>query len=192
MVLFNKISEKKLLDVRNKIFLEKGIPALFKCGFERSPFSTAWFGRNNLGDYTYELCRASKGSHLEIIVTHISKGDNWIKIFLNIFELHPELLSLRHLNGVDGLKYHLPPNSLTKMRLRVDGFKGISLFNFEKHKLKFFNSESGLKRRIGELSSLIETDLTNIDFFVERWCELHQPNVTDWEGNRLNSHPRRI
>lgn len=189
MGLFYKISDKELLKIRNKIFLESGIPALKNNSFEKSPFSTAWFGKNNLGDYTYELCRVSQGSRLEIIVTHISKGDNWIKIFLNIFELKPKLNSLEHLKGVDGLQYHLPPNSLTKMRLHIDDIKGIPLFNyhfmFGGHKIQSSNSESGVKRSIKKLSNLIEKDLTNIDSFVKRWHELHQPNVTDWEGNKL-------
>lgn len=188
MGLLYKISEKEFLEIRNKIFLKSGIPSLQKNGFEKSPFSTAWFGKNNMGDYTYELCRVSEGSQLEIIVTHISKGDSWIKIFLNIFELYPEIKSIEQLNGVDGLQYHLPPNSLTKMRLRIDDIKGVPLFNYDfmfgGHKLKSFKTESGLNKRIEELSSLIKEDLTNIDSFVKRWFKLHQLNVTDWKGDK--------
>ncbi|MEO6732332.1 MAG: hypothetical protein ABIN01_14035 [Ferruginibacter sp.] len=188
MGLVYKISDKELLDIRNKIFIESGIQSLEKNSFTKSPFSTALFGRNNLGDYTYELCRVSKGSQLEILVTHISKGDNWIKIYLNIFKLFPEIQSIEQLNGVDGLQYHLLPNSLTKMRLRVDDIKGIPLFNyhfmFGGHKLKSFKTERGLKKGMKELSSLIKEDLTNIDSFVKRWYEIHQVNVTDWKGNK--------
>lgn len=81
--LFSKVSDKELLKVRNELFVEHGIPALEKNGFVKSPFSTAWFGKNNLGDYTYQLCRISDSGSLEIVKTHISKGDNWVKIFLN-------------------------------------------------------------------------------------------------------------
>lgn len=190
MGLFYKVSEKELFEVRNKIFLEKGIPALKKNGFEQSPFSTAWFGKNNLGDLTYELCRVRKDSILEIVVTHISKGDQWIKVFLNIFKLSPDFRSLEQLQGVDGLQYHLPPNSLTKMRLRSDDIKGMPLldyhFMFGGHKIRSYHTKIGYDREIRELSKRIEKDLTNIDSFVERWHKLHQPNLTDWQGNRIS------
>lgn len=131
------------------------------------------------------MCRLSQNTRLEIVETIIARGDRWIQIYLNIFELRPQVASPEQLKGVDGLKYDLPPNSLTRMRLRVDDFKGMPLFNFVEHKLKSFNSESGLKKRAEELGDLIEKDLTNIDSFIKKWHELHQPNVTDWSGNRV-------
>jgi hypothetical protein len=184
MGIFYSLSDKELLEIRNKIFFKSGIETLKKNGFEKSPFSTSWYGRNNLGDYTYELCRLSSNSFIEIVTTHISKGDSWIKIFLNIFQLTPEVKSLRQLDGVDGLQFHLPPNSVTKMRLRVDDFKGLPLFNFVEHKIKSYNSKNGLQKRIEKLSKLIEKDLSNIDSFVQRWHEMHQPVVTNWNGVR--------
>jgi hypothetical protein len=189
MGLFYKISDKELLKIRKQIFLDKGIPALKKNGFKQSPLSTAWFGKNNLGDYTFELCRRSKESYLEMIVTHISKGDRWIKIFLNIFKLSPVLKSMEQLNSVDGLQYHLPPNSITKMELRWDDIKGMPLldyhFMFGGHKLRSFHTKAGFSQRVKELSNRIEKDMTNIDTFVNRWHELHEPNVVDWEGNKI-------
>ena len=190
MGLFYKVSEKELLLIRNRIFLDKGLSSLKNNGFDQSPFATAWFGKNNLGDFTYELCRVRKDSILEIVVTHISKGDHWIKVFLNIFKLSPDLRYLEQLQGVDGLQFHLPPNSLAKMRLRSDDIKGMPLldyhFMFGGHKIRSYYTKSGYDRQIGELSKRIEKDLINIDSFVERWHELHQPNLTDWEGNRIN------
>lgn len=184
-----KPTDKELLELRKRIFLERGIPALEQNGFKKSPFSTAWYGRNNLGDYTYELCRLSTKSHLEITKVFIAKGDRWIQVYLNIFELHPEPISILDLSGHDGIKFSLPPNSLTKMRLKSDDIKGIPLFNyhflFGGHKLKSFNSENGLNKRSKKLGDLIEQDLTNIDDFIKRWHELHRPNVVDWEGNKI-------
>lgn len=66
------------------------------------------------------MCRLSKDSRIESIEIHISKGDKWIKMFLNIFALNPIAITLEQLKGVDGLQYHLPPSSLTKVRLRID------------------------------------------------------------------------
>ncbi|MCR9014604.1 hypothetical protein [Aquiflexum gelatinilyticum] len=189
MRLFYKASEKELLLIRNRIFHDKCLPALKKNGFEQSPFSTAWFGKNNLGDFTYELCRVRIDSILEIVETHVSKGDKWIKVYLNIFKLSPDLRFLQQLQGVDGLQYHLPPNSLTKMRLRSDDIKGMPLldyhFMFGGHKIRSYHTKTGYDREIRKLNNRIEKDLNNIDSFVERWHELHKPNLTDWKGNRL-------
>ncbi len=187
----SKNLEKKILEARNDIFLKVALPTLQQQKFTQSPFSTAWFGKNNLGDYTYELIRLLSDNTLEMIVTHISKGDRWIKIFLNIFELTPELRSLDQLEGVDGLQYHLPPNSISKMRLKSDDIKGVPLFSYDfmfgGHKLKSFSNEKTLERRREELSNLLEKDLSNIDSFIKRWHELYKPNVTDWEGNRIQN-----
>ncbi len=189
MGLFLKMSDKKLLEIRNHIFIDKGIPALKKNGFIQSPFPSDWFGRNNLNDYMYTLCRISTTSHLEMITTHISRGDIWIKIFLNIFQISPTPSSIEELMGLDGLKYSLPPNSLTRMRLRMDDRRTIPLFSYDSmfggHRLKSFYSEQGLKQRAEQLGKLIEKDMTNIDSFIKRWHEIHRPNVTDWDGNLL-------
>jgi hypothetical protein len=189
MGLSYKISDKKLLDIRNKIFAERGIPALYKNGFKKSPFSTAWYGWNNLGDFTYELCRVGDHSNLEIITTHISKGDSWIKLYLNIFQLNANFKSLEQLNAVDGLQYHIPPNSTTKMRLRIDDTVGPPIFRIlfgKAHKIGSYFSKNGLDRKIMELSDLIEKDMNHIDYFVKRWYEIyHEPARTTWDGHRV-------
>jgi len=186
MGLFSKVSDKEVLEIRNKVFLESGIPSLKENGFIQSPFPNAWYGKDDIGGYTYELCKLSSNSHLEIITTYIVKGDKWIKIYLNIFKLDPTPSSLKELKTVDSIKFSLPPNSLTKMRLRNDDYKGPPLFYMlflPEHKLKSFNSKSSPEERTKELGSLIKKDMQNIDSFVKRWHELHTPNVTDWEGN---------
>lgn len=188
MSLLFSVSDKELLSIRNNIFKEVGIPELKKNGFSRSPFSTSWFGKNNLGGYSYELCRLATNSTLEIIVAHISKGDEWIKVFLNIFKLSPEITSVYQLQGYDGLKYHLPPNSLTKMRLRSDEYKGPPLFYmlfYPEYKISRSYSKGGFEREVKKLTELVKKDMTNIDFFVRKWHELHQINETDWEGNKI-------
>jgi len=190
MGLFYKMSDKKLLEIRNKIFCEDGIPVLEKNGFEQSPFPTSWYGKDDMGGYTYELCRLSNEEHLEIVTVYIIKGERWVQIHLNIFKLSPELNSLEELKETDAIKFYLPPDSITKMRLRVDDIKGMPLFDyhfmFGGHKIKSYNSENGLKKRINQLRRLIKKDLMNIDYFVERWHDIHQLNVTDWEGNKVN------
>jgi hypothetical protein len=190
MSLFFKPSAKELLEFRNQIVLESGIPLLEK-GFKKSPFSTSWFGRDSLHGYTYELCRLTPESKLQVIEIQITRGDKWIKFILNIFKLTPNPESLDQLNGVDGLQFKLPPNSITEMRLRVDDIKGPPLFDynfmFRKHKIGSYYTKSGLSKRIKQLSEIIERDLNNIDHFIERWHELHEPLVTTWEGHPIKN-----
>jgi hypothetical protein len=190
MKIFYKISEKEMLDIRNNIVLESAIPILIKNGFSKTPFSTSWYGRNNLNDFTYELCRLSSSSRLELIEIQISRGDKWLKFFLNIFELVPYLKSLDQLQGSDGLKFHIPPDSITKMHLRSDDIIGPPLFRLRYlygHKLKSFKTQHGLLRKIDKLKRTIEKDSSNINHFVKLWHELHQPTKTSWAGHPINN-----
>lgn len=191
MGLFYKATNKEILTVRNQLFLEKGIPALTKNGFVKSPFSTAWYGRNDHQGFTYELCRVNDKSLLERLEIHIVNGEKWIQIKLNIFELIPTLKSITDLKGFDGLQFVLPPNSLSEMRLRVNDFNGSPLFHmlFRKAlKLGTYYTKKGLQKRTRELSQLIGNDMRNIDGFVKRWHLLHVPLKTNWEGYPINAN----
>jgi hypothetical protein len=190
--MFYKASDKELLEIRKKIFIERGIPALTKNGFSKSPFSTAWFGKDDLGGYTYELCRLTGKKHLETLLVFVIKRENSLKLYLNIFELQPELESLSQLQGVDGLQFSLPPNSTTRMKLRsVQDVKGPPILSYDywtkQYKISTYYTKGGLTEEANKLGKLIETDLTNIDHFVRRWHELHRPFVTSWEGVALKS-----
>lgn len=52
-----------------------------------------------------------------------------------------------------------------------------------RHKVGFFFSQAGLKRRLEELGGLIEEDLRNVDGFVLRWLVDNQPILTDGNVN---------
>lgn len=178
------ILSKRILAERNRFFLEKGITSLHSKGFEKSPFSTAPFGQNNVGGYTYKLCRLNE--HLECITTHISKRDKYIKIYINIFNLTPTPESLMQLKGLSGMNYGLSPSNRTEMRLRIDDSVGPPIFRIlfgKEHKLGFYWSETGFNNRVKQLGDLIQNDMNNIDYFVKRWYEIHKrPAQTNWEG----------
>ena len=116
--MLNKVSDKTLLKIRNSILLN-AIPILEEQGFEKSPFISSWFGRNNLGDFTYDLARLSN-SCIELLTFHISKGDKWIKAYLNIFDLFPIPKTLSELNKINGIAFRLAPNNRTQMRLDIE------------------------------------------------------------------------
>jgi hypothetical protein len=188
MGLFYKATRKEILEIRNKIIREAGIPTLEKKGFKKSPFSTSWYGKDDLQGFTYYLCRLTGDSVLQDIEIQIVRDDDWIKIILNIFKLHPSLDALDMLRGVDGLQYKLPPNSLTEMRLRSDDITGPPIFRLAYttgHKLKRYYTEDGLAKSINKLRRTVEDDLNNIEKFIKRWHELHQPLTTSWTGHQI-------
>ncbi|MEL7220768.1 MAG: hypothetical protein AAGJ93_05575 [Bacteroidota bacterium] len=176
-----KVDDHLILKEKNRIFVNKAIPALNANGFEQSPFTSSWYGKNNLHDYTYELCRLNTNS-LEYLTTDIILGDKFIQIYLNIFSLDRVPESLDALKEYSGLQFQLQPNISTRMRLRDDDIQTIPLLNFTEYKIGRYLTQKGFKRRVKELEKLIENDMSNIDSFVSRWHELHTPITTDWEG----------
>ena len=165
MRLLYTVPDRDLLLIRNDIIKETCIPELRMKDFLQSPFSTSWFGKNNLGDYSYEFCRLSKNSVIEILLVHINKGDSWIKFLLNVFKLSPKLDDIEQLRGVDGLKFHLPPNSLTRMRLRSDEYKVPPFFYmlfYPEHKIGRSYTKIGFDREVQELEKLIKKDMIKL------------------------------
>jgi len=188
MKLIYTVEDKELLKVRNEVFKEVGIPSLLKNGFELSPFKTSWHGqydRSSRG-YIYDFCRLSSENYLEQISVNILHGEKWIKIHLNIYELYPSLNLLSLLKDFDGLEFGTPDKISTKMRLRSDDYKGPPLFYMfflPEHKLGKFYSKNGYKSEVAKLTKLIQSDMENINAFVERWHKIFVPKKTDWNGN---------
>jgi len=183
-----KISDKEVLDARNSIFKDCGIPELEKKGYVKSPFRTSWFGQydSNIRGYSYELCKLTNQNHLHIITADMVKGDKWIKIYLNIFELNQQLHSIDDLKDCDGINFKLPPNDATNMQLRSDDYKGPPLFYMlflPEHKLGKINNQTSFEKEVSKLRNLVKKDMDNIDSFVKRWHELHESSRTDKEGN---------
>lgn len=183
-----KISEKEILNARNSIFKDYGIPELEKNGYVKSPFKTSWFGQydSNIRGYSYELCKLADQNHLHIITADMVKGDKWMKIYLNIFKLNKKLYSIDELKDCDGINFKLPPNDSTTMQLRSDDYKGPPLFYMlflPEHKLGKINSQSNFEKEVSKLKDLVKKDMANIDSFVHRWYELYMPYITDKEGN---------
>jgi hypothetical protein len=160
MGLFYSATAKELLETRKKIFLDKGMPTLHKNGFEKSPFSNSWFGKDNTGSYSWEFCKLTENSSLQKVSVDIIRGDKYIQIRLNIFKLNSQIKSLQQLKNVDGIQFNLPPNSLSNMRLHVDDFRGIPLFNydfmFRNHKLAtyFTKQEQSGKEVLAALKTI--------------------------------------
>jgi hypothetical protein len=74
------------------------------------------------------------------------------------------------------------------MQLRTDDIKGPPIFRLGYsfgHKLKGFYTKSGLTTNVGKLRKNIETDMNNIEKFIGRWRELHQPLTTSWTGHSI-------
>lgn len=189
MKLIYEVSDKEILKVRNEIFKKVEIP-LLKNGFELSPFKTSWHGqydRSSRG-YIYYFSRLSERNCLEEISVYMFHGEKWIQIYLNVYELNPSLNSLEVLKDFDGLEFGTPDKISTRMRLRVGDYKGPPLFNvlfLPEHKLGKFYTKNGYESEVAKLSKLIQSDMQNINFFVEKWHKMFIPKKTDWKGNLL-------
>lgn len=193
MSLFYISTDKEILFERHKLFQEVGVPALLKNGFEFDPFKTSWHGQYDKGiqGYIYQFARLSENKYLERLEVYIIKGESWIQIFLNIFELLPRLDFLSDLNQFEGIKYGTTPNNLTKMRLRNDDYKGPPIFYMlflPEYRLGKFYTNAGFLKEVKKLKELIKSDMENIDSFVKRWHEKHKANVTDWKGNVITQN----
>jgi hypothetical protein len=92
MGLFYSASPKELLKIRNNIVVDFGLPALNRNGFQKLPFSTAWFGKSENIGYSYEVCRLRDNSELDIITIHIIRGDRWIQGYLIILSCNQLLI----------------------------------------------------------------------------------------------------
>ena len=182
MSLLYKATDKELLKLRQDIFIRFGIPSLEKQGFKKTPFSGSHFGWNGFG-YMYEYCRILEKSRLEMVTVNINRGEKWVQIYLNIFQLFPDISAIEQLDGIDGVQFHLPPNTDTLMRLEPP--KGIIFHKMPQHKIKIYFTKVGLENRLSQLGNLIEDDLNNIDDFIKRWLKIYSPLLTIWDGNPL-------
>ena len=161
--MFYKVSEKQMLKDRNNLFKEVGILALQKNNFVRSPFSTSWNGEyyDGIQGYLYEFGRISKDDLFESIKVFIVKGDKYIDVFINIFRISPELKIINELKYFEGTKFDIPPNSITKMRLRNDDYKGPPLFYMlflPENKIGRFYTKSGYEAELSKLKKFIKSD----------------------------------
>ena len=183
-VLF-QVSAEEMVELRNRIFTERGVPNLLLNGYEKAPFSSSWNGKEDFGGYNYEFCRLREG-YLEFLHIYITKGDSWIEMQLNVFEIHPPITFMEELQEISHIKYILPPAVRTSMRLRFDDYIWIPIitpFCFRKHKIGRFFTRWGLNREVKKLEHLIAKDMAHINAFVSRWHELHIPYRMDREGN---------
>jgi hypothetical protein len=185
MFRLTKEEKEELFKVRNRIFLERGVPYLIENKFMKSPFSTAWYGKNNLGDYSYEFCRLTNDSKLEKLSAHISKDDLWVKIFLNIFKLTPRPKNLMEFKGCDGINYCLSPNNKQEMRLRSDHAKGLSILSDNKYKLSKSFFHRNFESSMDDLGRVIANDMKNINQFIAIWHSHYKPNLVNWSGKIL-------
>lgn len=183
-------TEKKVLKIRNEIFLQDAVPILQEKGFEKSPFKTTCFGRLDSLAYIYEMCRLRDDRFLDLITVNIHRKDKYIKIFINSFELFPQIASISQLSEVDGLKYHIPPNSKKKMRIDVDFIKGPPIlsksFWFDQLELGSYFTKKGYCKQVEKLRKTVISKVRNIDLFFQKWSKLHSPNVVKYDGELLN------
>lgn len=124
---------------------------------------------------------------MQLIIIHVSKEDLWIKIFLNIFKLSPNINSIFDLSTCDGINFHVSPNNKNEMRLKIDGYKFPPILRdlfYQQYKLSnpFFTNHKFI---VTKLRNVLKKDMNNIDLFISKWHKLHSTRYTDWEGNSI-------
>lgn len=182
---YKKVTDKESLKIRNDIFLQDIVPILERKGFFKSPFKTPQFGStSNHNIFIYDMCRLQKNGVLEFVSTRICSHDRYMKMYINAFQLHPEIESVFSLKEIDDIKFHLSPNNKTEMWIDTDFIVGPPLFSidfwFNCLMLKKSFTEKGLKKRIEELKKKVIAKVENIDMFFGKWYDKHYPNVVTW------------
>ena len=103
--------------------------------------------------------------------------------------MQPNIKNTEQLIDKDGIRFGLPPNSVTSIRLLIEVIKCrylriYSIF-FKNLKLGWYFSKRGLEREAKRLGDLLEQDLNSIDLYIEFWHKNHKRLLTDWEGNPI-------
>lgn len=181
-----KASEGNMLESIGKEFEARAVLKLMQNRFIHSPFSTSWFGKNNLGGYTYEFCKLLSSGHLQWLTVHIPRGDRSVSVFLNIFALSPAPESLEELSGLNGLKFAIRPLKDTSMNFREED-RGLQLlFHVNSYRVGRYFTKRQFEQKIAILGDKLERDFSNIQYFVNRWYKTRgNPQITDWEGRVL-------
>jgi hypothetical protein len=92
---------------------------------------------------------------------HINKEDSYVKLYLNIFDVGSAITGSKYIENKNALKLHLPPLSLTKMRLRSDDYRFLPIitpFFYKEHKLGFYLSKKGFNNQVNKLCKLLRED----------------------------------
>lgn len=181
-------TRKDILKVRKDIFLKDALPILKEKGFVDEPFKTSNFGWCGFG-YIYDMCRLRQGKFLDFVSVRITQGDRYIKIFINAFEVTPQLGSLSSLKETEGLKYVILPNSEKEMRLDSDFIKGMPALSKEFWsgglKVGRYFTEIGYNNQVEKLKEKVMSRVCDIDAYFEKWHGCHRPNLVKWDGELI-------
>lgn len=183
-----KATWKDILKARKDIFLKDALPILKEKGFVDEPFKTSNFGWCGFG-YIYDMCRLRQGKFLDFVSVRITQGDRYIKIFINAFEVTPQLGSLSSLKETEGLKYVILPNSEKEMRLDSDFIKGMPALSKEFWsgglKAGRYFTEIGYNNQVEKLKEKVMSRVCDIDAYFEKWHGCHRPNLVKWDGELI-------
>ena len=130
-----------------------------------------------------------------MICSVLEKADSWnlsffynkyIQIFINAFEVTPQLGSLSALKEMEGIKYFIRPNNEKEMRLDSDFIKGAPVlskqFWFGGLKLGHYFTEIGYNNQVGKLKEKVKSKVSVIDAYFDKWYGCHSPNLVKWDG----------
>ena len=135
------------------------------------------------------MCIRDRGKFLDFVSVRITQGDRYIKIFINAFEVTPQLGSLSSLKETEGLKYVILPNSEKEMRLDSDFIKGMPALSKEFWsgglKVGRYFTEIGYNNQVEKLKEKVMSRVCDIDAYFEKWHGCHRPNLVKWDGELI-------
>ena len=161
-----KATKKEILKVKKDIFLKDILPTLKEKGFMEPPFKTPCFGWCGVG-YIYDMYRLRNGKFLELVSVKIPQGDKYIQIFINAFEVCPELSNLSLLKELKGTPI------LSKE------------FWFGSLKLGCYFTKTDYSKQVEKLKRMIKSRVDDIDAYFQIWYKSHRPNLTKWDGELI-------
>lgn len=177
MGLFYYESDKRQLKDRNDIVKHTLIPVLQRQGFVLRPLNNCSAGDfdREAQAYFYDLGRMTNDGFLELIDAFVCKGSKRIQISLDISKLPSHPMAINELRQYNRQQLGIPLNSSTQMQLRCNDYPGPLIFySFHpKHQLGSYYSHAGYLKALAKLQKRIQTDMNNIDWFVQRWHKIH-------------------
>ena len=183
-----KATRKEILKVRKDIFLKDILPTLKEKEFMESPFKTPCFGWCGVG-YIYDMYRLRNGKFLELVSVKIPQGDKYIQIFINVFEVYPELPNLSLLKELEGIRFSILPNNEKEMRLDTDFIKGAPIlskeFWFGSLKLGCYFTKTDYSKQVEKLKRMVKSRVDDIDAYFQIWYKCHRPTLTKWDGELI-------
>lgn len=177
------VSEKELVDWRNRAFLRYVLPVFEELGFGKQPMGNPYWGREPKGGYQYELWRLRDTRDVESMFVHIVRSATGFKLVFNRFKLDFDASTLNDIAEMDDLVFITRPASETQVEFPSPRWLGnLSSprpYGVPNWRLWF---GIGVRESIDSEAQRLARDLQTLDIFIQAWCDEHQTFLIRKDG----------